>query len=65
MIWKNVTLTRHIGRIWKEARLCLSKPHLNPVDVVKVFFSDQLPLSVVTQVADGEAVLQLANLASD
>ena len=65
VIWENVTLTRHIGSIWKEARFCLPKPHLNPVYVVQVFLSDQLPLAVMTQVADGEAVFKLAYLTSD
>ena len=41
VIWKNVSLTRHISRIWLKACLSIAEPHLNLVDVLQVLSLDK------------------------
>ena len=65
MVWKNVSLALHIFWIRLVARLCVSKPHLNPVDIVQVFALDEKSLCVVAQITDSKAMLELAYLMSD
>ena len=65
VIRKNVSLSFHVTRIWLKFLLNVSKPHLNPVDVVQVLTADQEPRRVVAEVADREAVLELTDLVPD